>query len=572
MKSLLLVLLILMSCSKSKTKKVNDVINYPLSSEVSTLDPAISYDTISATVIYQFYETLFEYDYLKRPYTLKPLLAESMPIIENYGLRYIFKIKKGIKFHKNKSYPQGRTLKAQDFITQIKRIAFVPTKSGGWWLFEDKVQGINKFREEVGNDLSKLATTKIKGLTAPDDYTLIIDLTKKYPQLLYALSMSFTAPIPMESVLHYKNILNNSDVGTGPFYLSKWIKNSKITLKRFDGYHPSFYPPKGDRFANESNLIKDAGKKIPFLKEINFHIMKEARTRWLNYLDSKIDVLVLNKDNFKTAITPLGNLTKSLKEAGSKLQIAPTLTYWWLAFNMKDSIIGKNLNLRKAIAHAINRDEYIEIFTNNVGQKANSIYPPGVPGYDPTTQSPYTYNVEKAKAYLKLAGYPDGKGLPEIDYDVRGNSTTSRQIAEFIQLELKKIGIKINVNVNTFPGFLRKLKTGQLQFWQGGWALDYPDAENIIQLLITKNHPPGPNAYQYSNSIVDKNYPTIAGQRDGTSKFMLMKEVEEQVNKELPWVMLYYSRIYVIQQKYIKNYRHSDLIYNYFKYLRVETE
>jgi ABC-type oligopeptide transport system substrate-binding subunit len=127
----LLFLTILCSCEEVKTSR-RKFINVALSTNVPTLDPAISYDTVSAEVIYQIHETLFEYDYLIRPYHLKPLLAEDMPMIEDAGLKYTFKIKKNIKFHNSPSLDPKRTLKAQDFINQIKRLAFMPTKSNGW--------------------------------------------------------------------------------------------------------------------------------------------------------------------------------------------------------------------------------------------------------------------------------------------------------------------------------------------------------------------------------------------------------------------------------------------------------
>lgn len=560
--------LMILGCQKDRSSSKNKTIHYPLSNEIETLDPAISYDTVSAVAVYQIYETLFEYDYLKRPYSIKPLLAEKMPVMENDGLRYIIKIKKGVKYHKNKAY-KNRTVKAQDFINQIKRIAFVPTKSPGFWLFEGKIKGIDKFRKEVGSDFEKFLKTSVEGLKAKDDHTLIIELEKPFPQILYAFAMSFSTPIPIEAIKTYKNELSAVDVGTGPFYLSKWNKSLELTLLKNKDYREAYYPRRGDRYANEKQLLKYAGKRIPILEKIQFQIMKESQTRWLNFLSDKVDILVLNKDNYKVATNAFGELNKELKEKNIKLQVAPTLTYWWLAFNMKDKVLGNNLNLRKAISTAINVDEYIKVFTNNVGQKANSIYPPGVPGYNPSYQLPYSYNLEKAKAFLKIAGYPNGKGLPELSYDVRGNSTSNRQMGEFIQKELAKIGVKVNIQVNTFPGFLKKLRTGQLQFWLGGWALDYPDAENIVQLLHGNNKPPGPNSTSYSNEEVNKLIDQISVMQDNALKFELMEKVQKKINNDLPWSMLYYSRNNIVHHNRVKNYRYSDLIYNYFKYLDV---
>ena len=83
--------LFLISCTKNN-KDQDSIMNFPLSGEISTLDPANSYDAVSLAVTYQGYEQLFEYQYLLRPYKIIPLLAESMPKVENDGTKYTIKI------------------------------------------------------------------------------------------------------------------------------------------------------------------------------------------------------------------------------------------------------------------------------------------------------------------------------------------------------------------------------------------------------------------------------------------------------------------------------------------------
>jgi ABC-type transport system substrate-binding protein len=557
--------------SSCKQKDNSNTLNVSLSGEISTIDPANSYDTISASIVYQGYEQLYEYHYLKRPYTLQPHLAEAMPLIENDGKKYTIKIKKGIQYHDDPSFKgEKRFVTAHDFITQIKRLAYLPTNSNGWWLFDGKIKGLNKFRKDAGRDFEKFKSLKIEGLTAVDDHTLVIELNDTYPQMLYTLAMSFTSPVPIEAVEMYENNLNDKIIGTGPYQLDKWESSIRLKLKKNPNYRKVFYPGQGDRIANSRKLLKDSGKVIPFIEKIEYNVYKEAQTRWLNFKAKKIDYLIIPKDNYSSAVDPNGNLTKELKEEKIKLQIFPTLTYWWLSFNMNDPILGKNLNLRKAIAHAIDIEKYINVFTNNIGQKSNSIYPPGIPGYDPSSKLPYEYSKEKAKMYLAKAGYPKGKGLPTLTYDVRGVSATNRQQADFVKSELLKIGINVQVALNNFPAFLEKSRNGKLQFWQDGWALDYPDAENVLQLLISRNHAPGPNATFYSNPKFDKLFEKLKVLPNGREKVELMRQMEEIILDELPWVMQYYSRNYILYHDRLNNYRHSDLIYNNFKYLRLK--
>ena len=569
--SLATLAIVLSGCKKSENNAKKNTINIPLSGEISTLDPANAYDTVSAAVVYQCYEQLYQYHYLKRPYTIIPLLAEGMPKASNNGKTYTIKIKKGIKYHDDPAFGgKPRFVKAQDFVTQIKRLAFIPTKSNGWWLFDGKIKGLNEWRNAVKSDFEAFKNTPIKGLRTPDDHTLIFELTEAYPQMLYALTMSFTSPMPIEAVEKYENLLNDRIVGTGPFKLKTWTKFSNLKLTKNTEYREAFYPTQGDRLANSRKLLRDAGRKIPFIDGVNFQIIKEAQTRWLNFKAKKIDLLVIPKDNYTSAIDPSGGLKKDLKKEGVRLQVFPTLTYWWLSFNMNDPLLGKNKLLRQAIAHAMDIDKYIQIFTNNIGQKANSIYPPGIPGYDPNSQLPYRYDLEKAKELLAKAGYPEGEGLPVLTFDLRGTSTTNRQRAEFIKSQLANIGVQVTVLTNTFPAFLKKAKNGDLQFWQDGWAMDYPDAENVLQLLLSKNKTPGPNVTNYNSPKFDKLFNQLKTMEDGKEKHQVMQEIEKIIADDLPWVMQHYARNYILYHNRLENYRHSDLIYNNMKYLRIK--
>jgi oligopeptide transport system substrate-binding protein len=568
MKSLLaLLLLVLASCTKNSNR--SDQINISLSGDISTLDPANCYDTVCYPPIAQVYEPLFEIEYLKRPYTVRPLIAEGLPVISKDRLKYTFKIKKGIKYHDSDVLPKGREVKAQDFINQIKRLAFQGTRSQGFWLVDQKIKGLNQWRDKVGTDLNLFFSEQIEGISAPDEYTLVIELLRPYPQLLWGMAMTFTVPVPEEAIKATQNDLRQKFVGTGPYIITNYNPSQEVVLKKNEAYLTSTYPSQGDRYAHENGLLKDAGARLPFVKNVRFTVMEETQTEWLNFMSKKIDMVNLMKDQYPLALTAEGKLKSEITDKNIHLQASPTLIYWWISFNMKDPIVGKNLNLRKAIAHGVNIDKYIELFTYNIAQKANSIYPPGIAGYLPSSDLPYKYDLNLAKEFLKKAGYPEGKGLTKLVYDVRGTDTRKRQMGEFIQQELRNLGIEVEVRLNTFPAFLEKSRSGELQFWQGGWVMDYPDAENVLQLLTSASLPPGPNSSQFSNPEYDKMFNELRELEDGDRKFTLMKKMEDIVNEDLPWVMQYYSRNYLLYHDHLKNFRYSDIIYNNVKYLKV---
>ena len=100
--------------------------------------------------------------------------------------------------------------------------------------------------------------------------------------------------------------------------------------------------------------------------------------------------------------------------------------------------------------------------------------------------------------------------------------------------------------------------------------MDYPDAENLLQLLYSKNSPPGPNATYYHNETFDSSFKKFKTVYNIEEKRLLMKSMEEEVLKDLPWFMLYYQRTYTLFHNKIQNYRYSDIIPNVYKYLRIK--
>ncbi len=561
----------LILCSCTSAFKQDRVLKIGLSAEVATLDPAIASDTVSTMVISQSIETLYEYDYLRRPYSLKPLLAAALPMVSADGRHYTIRLRRGIYYHSDPSLGvHARELQAQDFINQFKRLAFIPTNSSGWWLLEGKVVGLDQFRQQVGDDIKKFFTTDVEGLKANDPYVLEITLTEPSPQMIYVLAMLYTAPIPASSIRYYKNDLSKNMIGTGPYIKTTDVHGPSIIMNRNQDYRQEFYPEVGDREANLNNLLVDAGKPIPFINTLEFKTVKESSERWKAFLNKEIDYLSVPVDYFSQVVQADGNLHPHYKNQEFNLYSSSTLTSWWLAFNMKDPLVGKNKHLRLAIAHALDIDSYISSFTNNLGQRANSLYAPGIAGHEPTDKLPYHYNLQLAKAYLAKAGYPDGKGLPTLRYDLRDQSAQNINQARLLKQALSAIGIKMEIVSNTFPEFLKKAREGKLQFWLGGWTYDYPDAENLLQLLISRNMSPGPNATNFSNRDFDHYFEQIKIMPNGSARTEILNQMENIVHQEVPWIMLYSSRNFILTQSYLKNFRDSDLIFNHLKYLRLD--
>ncbi|MCO4756335.1 MAG: hypothetical protein KC478_17780 [Bacteriovoracaceae bacterium] len=131
--------------AKNEVMPVDSVksLNLALSHPIKSFDPAIAFNDDSLTVIGQSLETLYQYHYLKRPYEVIPALAKDMPKISKDGKTYTITIKDKIAYSPSQGLFEGKTryVQAQDFVNQIKRLAFTPLKSTGAWLFSGKIKG-----------------------------------------------------------------------------------------------------------------------------------------------------------------------------------------------------------------------------------------------------------------------------------------------------------------------------------------------------------------------------------------------------------------------------------------------
>ena len=545
-------------------------IHLNISNSPSNLDPAKNFDDQSLEIMAQMYEPLYQYHYLIRPYKIVPLLAEELPIFTD-GLKKIqIKIKKGIFYHPHPALTGvKREVKAIDFINQIKRMVFVPLKSPGSWLFADKIKGIGSYIKKVNGDFSLMFKENISGLYALDDYTLVMELDSPCPQMIYLLAMNFVVPLPQEVLEKESNNLDRIDIGTGPFYLKEFNENNLI-LEKFSEYRQDFYPNIGDRYANDKNLLHSGLQPIPFLNRINYSFYNDDKKAWQSFLERKLDIIDI--PNIYRSLFSFRNeeeLPPEVKKQGAQLKYFSGLTVRWLSFNMKDPIWGKNLYLRKAVAHAIDFEGYLNTITQNTYLQANSILAPGIPGYNPDHQPSYGYGPELARKYLIQAGYPEGRGLPPLTYTTRSRSSMSLQEAQFIKEQLGKIGIQVNIDEVEFEVFLRKGRNGELQFFTDNWIFDYPDPENILQLLVSKNHP-GINKSGYTNAKVDNYYRQILSSSSEEDKLDLTKKIEDIVYEELPWIMLTYERSYILLQKRVENFRRSSFTRNYLKYIKLD--
>jgi ABC-type transport system substrate-binding protein len=540
--------------------------------KIKGLDPIFSDDIYSAIEAARVYETLLQYSYLKRPYALEPCLAESMPTISKDGKTYTFKLKKGVVFQDDKAFKasagKGRELVADDFIYSFKRLADPKLNSPQWWLLDGKIVGLNQWRDAQAKNAKTDYSAAIPGLKALDSHTLEIKLTVRSYQFIYALAMVSTAAVAKEVVDEYGPEFLNHPVGTGPFKLAEYNPQAKIVYVKNPTFRKELFPADGA----DAEMAADVGKPLPLLDKIVMTVYVESQPQWLNFMQGNLDVSSIPKDNFSEAIDKkTGELSAELKKKGIVLAKDTMLDVTHTSFNMMDPLVGKNKYLRQAISMAVNTEEEIQLFYNGRAISAQGPIPPGMNGYDPALKNPYkVFNVAKAKELLKKAGYPDGKGLPPLEF-LSLADTNTRQMTEYFQKSLEAIGIKLKVQTYSWPEFQASIKNKKGQLWGYAWQGDYPDAENFLQMFYGKNISPGANDSNYVNPEYDRLYEKALTLPDSPARTALYKKMAAIVMEDTPWVFGLHRLNYTLKYKWVKDYRYHEFPYGMSKYYRIDT-
>ncbi|HXH76725.1 MAG TPA: ABC transporter substrate-binding protein [Bacteriovoracaceae bacterium] len=577
MKTLMLLLvgslIFTVGCSKEKNYAEREI-HLVSPEKIFGFDPIHASDQYSSNEVGKVYEGLYEFHPFKRPYELMPNLADTLPTVSEDGLTYTFKLKKGVLFHDSPAFKDGigREMNADDFLYTMRRLADPKLQAKGWWLFDDKIMGLNEWRDKnAALDVANYEEP-VEGLKKIDNNTVEIKLKRPYPQFLYALAMPYSFVVAKEAVEHHGKEFLNYPVGTGPFILNKFDQSNTIVYHRNPKFREKFFPSEGEEGDDKLGLLADAGKKLPLLDKVVVHFIIESQPKWQNFHKAKVDILEIKDANISQTIDEKRDLKPEHKSKGIRLFLTPQLDITFFAFNHEDPLFKKNIKLRQAMSLAYNRADANKLFYENTAYEAQSVIPPGLGGYRKEFKNPYVkYDIELAKKLLAEAGYPDGKGLPDITVQTR-NEPVARQQIELFAKSLEKIGIKIKVGMNTWPELINKVTKKQHQMYTMAWGADYPDAENFLGLLYCPNQSPGSNGSNHCNPAFDEQFKAATVLQDTPERSAMYEKMNETIAHEVPWVFGFNRTKLYLTHAWIKNYKTIEFQHSQVQYLNVDLE
>jgi len=514
----LVVLFAASACTRTENNfNGKTVFRYNEVANISSLDPAFARSHENIWAVNHLYSGLLK---MGNNLKVEPQLAKHYSVSES-GKEYTFYLRTDVYFHEHSLFGSAKTRKvtAQDFVYSFNRIIDPETASPGRWVFDKVSDDINAFE-------------------ALNDSVLKIKLKKPWPVFLSVLTMQYCSVVPREIVEFHGKDFRSNPIGTGPFKLFLWKENTRLVLHKNENY-----------FEVDSVL-----GKLPLLDAVSISFNQDVKSVFLGFLKNEYDLISGLDASFKDEIlTASGALKQSFSKTFG-LNKGAFLKTDYLGFLLSDSSITTDVNFRKAINFAINKEKMVKYLRNNIGTAASKGFiPKGLLGFNQNANYGYTFNVDSAKYYLSKSSY---KG------QILALSATANQadLCEYVQKELQKVGIKLKIDILPASHHREQTSKGNLQFFRKNWLADYPDAENFLAVFLSKNHPPnGPNYVRFSNNYYDTLYQIAMLENNLEKRISYYGKLDSILMQNAVIVPLYYDEVVQLVSNRVNNLKVSPI-------------
>lgn len=370
------------------------------------------------------------------------------------------------------------------------------------------------------NSPKKSGYASVASFETPDDHTFVIKLKETnagiFDNFPYMLIPQGADP----------SAFSKQPVLAGAYKVSEFKTDERLTLDAFNEW---------------------VGGK-PSIPQVVVRIIPDATTRVLELRRGTI--------NFVINSIPLDQVEQFKTNPDFKVQTSHGGAYQYMAFNMRDPVLRKK-EVRKALAHAIDRARIVRDLLHGYGAVTESMFPPGHWARAENLPT-YEYNPQKAAQMLDAAGLrdPDGAG-PKSRFRIVFRTSTdeeANQQAQMIQQMLREVGVDMQILTSEFGTFMEDVKNGRFQMFSLRRAgISDPDFYYTI-FHSASLAPVGQNRGYYINKRVDQLIEEGRSTFDKTRRKAAYEEVQKILADELPYISLYHRDNVAIMRKNINGF------------------
>lgn len=459
-------------------------------------------------------------------------LAEKWTLSSD-GKVITFNLRKGVKFHSNDIFKPSRDLNADDVLFTFNRMR---DPENPYHLI-----GGGEFKYFKSMQMDKA----IRDIQKVNDYEVRFILSRPEATILPNLAMEFTSIMSKEyadALLKLKKpqLFDEKPIGTGPFSFRSYKKDKEAIFDANKSYFRG--SPKADSLKFTIDL--DPASRVAKLRAMECHMIGNPKPADLPGLREDKNVRIISQ---------------------------PGLNIFYLAFNTSKKPFN-DLNFRKAVNHAINKEKIIKEVFGGLAQVAKNPIPPNLWSYDRKVQD-LDYNTEKALKYLGQVKLPKDFTV-QLSYMpvTRPYNPDGLRVGQLMKADLESVGLKVNLVTKDWKDYLKAAYEGDFELLQSGWTSDNGDPDNFLNLLLTCSGVDGGNNYsrwcdsEYSHAISRALVTT-----DIRRRTVFYEKAQQIFKNQVPWVTLAHAQIFKATLKNVEGYQTNPFGHDHFDQVRLKT-
>ncbi|PTY38064.1 peptide ABC transporter substrate-binding protein [Saccharospirillum sp. MSK14-1] len=447
-----------------------------------------------------------------------PGLAESWEISDD-GLTYTFHLREGVEFHTNHGFEPSRDFNAEDVL----------------WSFNRQMDESHPYHGVSNQDYSYFGymgmADAIESLTAPDDMTVVFELSAPNAPFLANLAMDFAsigsaeyADAMLEAGTPEQ--VDQLPIATGPFMLTDYQQDAVIRYTA----NPTYWEGAAD------------------IDRLVFSITPDASVRYAKLRSGECHHMVYPNP---------ADIAEMQDDENINVMSAPGLNVGYLAFNTEKPPFDNKL-VRQALNMATNKESILEAVYQGAGETAKNPIPPTMWSYNDDVVD-YEYDPEGARELLAEAGYPNGFSTDIWAMPVqRPYNPNARRMAELIQSDWAAVGVDAEIVSYEWGEYLDRTSDGDHQTAMLGWTGDNGDPDNFLNTLLgCQAAATGGNIAFWCNDEFNTLVNDALRVSDSEQRTALYEQAQLVFKEEAPWITVAHSVVYEPMSPAVQGYKMS---------------